>query len=156
VPVGAAPPEPMCPRGHWKKSSKENSITWQYRTVLSLKYLLANVQHIETPTRIKSWQQVLDAADADVATFVGTKLTTNMARKNMFNRYNMSSSATDDKSTWMERATNRVLAPRGVPILVKRKFNIGDIKLATSMNTGDLLHLRYSWIKMVAAKTQWP
>jgi hypothetical protein len=41
----------------------------------------------------------------------------------------------------MEKATNRVLASRGVSILVKRKFNIGDIKLATGMNTGRFIAL---------------
>jgi hypothetical protein len=41
----------------------------------------------------------------------------------------------------MEKATNRVLTPRGMSILVKRKFNIGDIKLAAGMNTGRFIAL---------------
>jgi hypothetical protein len=59
----------------------------------------------------------------------------------MFQGYNMFSSATDNKSTWIEKATNRVLASRGVSILVKRKFNIGDIKLAKGTNTGRFIAL---------------
>jgi hypothetical protein len=88
--------------------------------------------------------KVLDAADADIAILIGTKLTTKRARKNMFRGYNMFSSVTDDKSTWMAKATNRALASRGVSILVKRKFNIGDIKLATGMNTGRFIALTYT------------
>jgi hypothetical protein len=78
-PTNAIGDGPYDPRANVPQRPLEEIVKGKFdnMTILNnaLKYLFANVQHIETPTSIKSWQQVLDAADADVAIFVGTKLT---------------------------------------------------------------------------------
>ena len=84
-PTNAIGDGPYDPRANVSQRPLEEIVRDEFSSMTTpdnaIKYLFANVQHIVTPISIQNWQQVLDAADADVAIFVGTKLTTNRATK---------------------------------------------------------------------------
>ena len=106
---------------------------------MPLRYVCANVFSLQTYARVQEWQGILEAADADYALLVGTKLTTTTAHGRHFKGYRTYHSIIDDGGTWLDRASGKISASRGVAIAVKEKYDVGDIRLGTGNAAGRML-----------------
>ena len=111
----------------------------QFVSKIPLKYVCANVYSLQTSPRVHEWQSILEAADADYALLVGTKLTTTTAHRNHFKGYRTYHSRINDGGTWLEHACGKVRASRGVAIVVKDKYDVGEIKHGTGIAAGRMI-----------------
>ena len=95
-----------------------------------------NIQSLETASRRHAMQLMLDQTKPDFVVLIGTKLTSMTATRKMFNGYKAFHSHTLKHANWIQRATGQLHSSKGVTILVKNCYDVGQVNIGSGLIEG--------------------